>query len=159
MDFNSEYEFDAPPGDVFDALTTPETVAGCLPGCEALEPLGNDRYEAAMTIGVAAIKGRFRGTVAMRDMQRPDSFTLQVDGKGSTGFAKGEARIEIASSEAGSTVMVRSSAKVGGPIARVGQRLLVGTAKMVADRFFACLRRQVEGSRTDPDSPALRERP
>lgn len=159
MDFNSEYEFDAPPQDVFDALTTPETVAGCLPGCEALEPLGNDRYEAAMTIGVAAIKGRFRGTVAMRDMQRPDSFTLQVDGKGSTGFAKGEARIEIASSEAGSTVMVRSSAKVGGPIARVGQRLLVGTAKMVADRFFACLRRQVEGSRTDPDSPALRERP
>ncbi|MYB53267.1 MAG: carbon monoxide dehydrogenase subunit G [Acidobacteriia bacterium] len=146
MDFNSEYEFDAPPEDVFDALTSPETVAGCLPGCEALEPLGNDRYEAAMTIGVAAIKGRFRGTVAMRDMQRPDSFTLQVDGKGSTGFARGEARIEIASSEAGSTVMVRSSAKVGGPIARVGQRLLVGTAKMVADKFFACLGEQLEAA-------------
>ncbi|MYC65172.1 MAG: carbon monoxide dehydrogenase subunit G [Acidobacteriia bacterium] len=146
MDFNSEYEFDAPPEDVFDALTSPETVAVCLPGCEALEPLGNDRYEAAMTIGVAAIKGRFRGTVAMRDMQRPDSFTLQVDGKGSTGFARGEARIEIASSEAGSTVMVRSSAKVGGPIARVGQRLLVGTAKMVADKFFACLGEQLEAA-------------
>lgn len=150
MDFNSEYEFDARPEDVFDALTTPETVAGCLPGCEALEPLGNDRYEAALTIGVAAIKGRFRGTVAMCDLQRPDSFTLQVDGKGSTGFAKGEARIEIASSEAGSTVMVRSSAKVGGPIARVGQRLLVGTAKMVADKFFACLRKQVEAESAVP---------
>ncbi len=145
MDFNSEYEFDAPPEAVFDALTTPEAVAGCLPGCETLKPLGDDRYEAAMTIGVAAIKGRFRGTVAMRDMQRPDSFTLQVDGKGSTGFAKGEARIEIAPSAAGSTVVVQSSAKVGGPIARVGQRLLVGTAKMVADKFFACLRRQVDG--------------
>lgn len=148
MDFNSEYEFEAPPEAVFDALTTPETVAGCLPGCEALTPLGDDRYEAAMTIGVAAIKGKFRGTVAMRDMQRPDSFTLQVDGKGSTGFAKGEASIEIAPNGTGSTVAVQSSAKVGGPIARVGQRLLVGTAKMVADKFFACLRRQVEGEVT-----------
>ncbi|MDE0109204.1 MAG: carbon monoxide dehydrogenase subunit G [Bryobacterales bacterium] len=146
MDFNSEYEFDATPETVFDALTAPETVAGCLPGCEALKPLGDDRYEAAMTIGVAAIKGRFRGTVAMREMQRPNSFTLQVDGKGSTGFAKGEASIEITPNGTGSTVGVQSSAKVGGPIARVGQRLLVGTAKMVADKFFACLRKQVEGT-------------
>lgn len=144
MDFNSKYEFDAPPETVFDALTAPDTVAGCLPGCEALKPLGGDRYEAAMTIGVAAIKGKFRGTVTMRDMQRPSSFTLQVDGKGSTGFAKGEAKIEIGASGAGSTVEVQSSAKVGGPIARVGQRLLAGTAKMVADKFFACLRKQVE---------------
>lgn len=84
MDFNSKYEFDAAPEAVFDALTAPATVAGCLPGCEALRPLGGDRYEAAMTIGVAAIKGRFRGTVAMRELQRPNSFTLQVDGKGSS---------------------------------------------------------------------------
>ena len=145
MDFNSKYEFDASPETVFDALTAPEKVAGCLPGCETLKPLGDDRYEAAMTIGVAAIKGKFRGTVAMRDLRRPSSFTLQVEGKGSTGFANGEARIEIAASGAGSTVAVQSSAKVGGPIARVGQRLLAGTAKMVADKFFACLRRQVEG--------------
>lgn len=150
MDFNSEYEFDAPPEAVFDALTTPETVAGCLPGCEALEPLGDDRYEAAMTIGVAAIKGRFRGTVAMRDMRRPDSFTLQVDGKGSTGFAKGEARIEIAPSAGGTAVVVQSSAKVGGPIARVGQRLLMGTAKMVADKFFACLGEQIQAASDGP---------
>ena len=148
MDFNSEYEFDAPPEAVFDALTTPETVAGCQPGCEALTPLGDDRYEAAITIGVAAIKGRFRGTVAMPEMQRPDSFTLQVDGKGSTGFAKGEASIKIAPNGTASTVAVQSSAKVGGPIARVGQRLLAGTAKMVADKFFECLRRQVEGEVT-----------
>ena len=100
-----------------------------------------------MTIGVAAIKGRFRGTVAMRELQRPNSFTLQVDGKGSTGFAKGEARIEITPNGTGSTVAVQSSAKVGGPIARVGQRLLAGTAKMVADKFFACLRNQVESNK------------
>ena len=54
MEFNSEYEFDAPPEAVFDSLTTPETVAGCLPGCESLEPLGDDRYEAATPIVIAA---------------------------------------------------------------------------------------------------------
>ena len=149
MDFHSEYEFDAAPEAVFDALTDPQRVAGCLPGCEALTPAGDNRYEATMTIGVAAIKGKFSGTVEMRDLQRPTSFTLRVDGKGSTGFANGEARIEITPNGNGSTVAVQSSAKVGGAIARVGQRLLAGTAKMVADKFFACFGRLVEGAPSD----------
>ena len=48
MEFNSQYEFEASPAAVFDALTSAATVAGCLPGCDALKPLGDDRYEAAM---------------------------------------------------------------------------------------------------------------
>jgi carbon monoxide dehydrogenase subunit G len=34
---------------------------------------------------------------------------------------------------------VTASAEVGGLIARVGQRLVEGVAKMTMDRFFSCL--------------------
>ncbi len=146
MKFASQYTFDATPETVFDLMTDPETVAGCLPGCDELEPLGDNRYRAEMVVGIAAIKGRFRGTVALREMRRPNSYTLSVDGRGSAGFTRGEARIAIDAKDAGSTVRVEADARVGGPVARVGQRLLVGTAKMLADRFFACLRRKVEAS-------------
>ncbi len=145
MDFKGRYNFDASPDRVFDAMTNPRTVAACLPGCDALEPLGDNRYQATMMIGVAAIKGRFKGTVELRDLERPVSYTLRVAGKGTVGFAKGQARIEIGESGSSSSVAVIAKAQVGGPVARVGQRLLAGTTKMVADKFFACLRQKVEG--------------
>ena len=144
MELKGNYEFAAAPEQVFEALTSPVSVAGCLPGCDELEPLGEDRYQATMTLGIAAIKGRFRGTVAIREQDRPKSFLLQVEGKGTAGFAKGEARVEISATDTGSSVAVQAKARVGGPVARVGQRLLAGTAKMITDKFFACLRQQVD---------------
>lgn len=143
MNFKGKYNFDASPGDIFDAMTNPGTVAACLPGCDALEPLGDNRYQATMTIGVAAIKGRFKGTVELCDLDRPRSYTLRVSGKGSVGFARGQARIDIHEQGASSLVAVQAKAQVGGAVARVGQRLLAGTTKMVADKFFACLRTKV----------------
>ena len=148
MVFKSRYTFDAPPEPVFDAMTDPSIVAACLPGCDALEPLGNNRYQATMTIGVAAIKGRFKGTVELRDLNRPRSYTLRVSGKGTAGFARGQAQIEIQENGSSSSVGVNAKAQVGGPVARVGQRLLGGTTKMVADKFFACLRKKVEAAPT-----------
>ena len=152
MEFHSRYDVNATPESVFDALTRPESVASCLPGCESLEPLGDNRYQATMTIGIAAIKGRFKGTVELRDLERPASYAMQVNGRGSAGFATGEARVTIEEGDTASTISVQARAQVGGPVARVGQRLLAGTAKMIADKFFACLRKRIEVAQ-DAGSP------
>jgi len=37
-------------------------------------------------------------------------------------------------------VDVSATVQTGGPIARVGQRLIGAVAKMMMDRFFACLK-------------------
>ena len=144
MVFKSRHEFAAQPEAVFDAMTDPRVVAACLPGCDGLDPIGENRYEATMTVGVAAIKGRFRGTVELCDLHRPSSYALRVNGRGSIGFSKGEARIAIEAQGEGSLVSVEAKAQVGGAVARVGQRLLAGTAKTMADKFFASLRDHVE---------------
>ena len=144
MLFKSRHEFAAQPEAVFDAMTDPQVVAACLPGCDGLDPIGENRYEATMTVGIAAIKGRFRGTVELCDLQRPSSYALRVNGRGSIGFSKGEARIEIEAQGEGSLVSVEAKAQVGGAVARVGQRLLAGTAKTMADKFFASLRDHVK---------------
>ena len=149
MEFQHRYVFEAAREQVFDAMTDPDTVAACLPGCDALEPLGDNRYQATMTVGVAAVKGRFRGSVELRDLDRPASYTLKVDGRGGAGFARGEARIAIQDEGSSSLVEVHASAQVGGPVARVGQRLLAGTAKLIADKFFSCLRQKID-ARLEP---------
>ena len=141
MEVSATYTFDAPRQRVWDLLIDPRVIAGCLPGCETLEPAGGDTYRATLTIGVAAVTGRYEGTVRMTGKDEPAGYTLIVEGKGKPGFVNGSADIALAETGGGACtrVAVTGRAQVGGTIARVGQRLLGGVSKMMMDRFFACL--------------------
>ncbi|MEZ5398178.1 MAG: carbon monoxide dehydrogenase subunit G [Bryobacteraceae bacterium] len=139
MELTANYSFDASPERVFDLLTDPVVVASCLPGCERLEPVEGTKYRAVLSMGIASITGRYEGTVELLDLNRPASYRLAVDGKGAPGFVKGEGRIVLEADGPGTLVKVSGQAQVGGAIARVGQRLVAGAAKLAADRFFACI--------------------
>lgn len=139
MDLAGSYSFAGSPSAVWNLLVDPDVVASCLPGCERLEPLGDDRYRALLTLSVAAISGRFSGTVAMLDKQPPHSYRLSVEGTGKGGFVNGRAHVELVEQNGTTTVNVTGQAEVGGLIASVGQRLLSTVSKMMMDRFFACL--------------------
>ena len=147
MDVSATYTIDAPRERVWVALIDPTVVADCLPGCESLEPVGEDIYRAVLTMGVAAINGRFAGTVAIVDKQSPSRYRLVVDGSGTTGFAKGDADVTLTEQGDQTIVSVIGHAQVGGTVARVGQRLLGGVSKMLMDRFFACVARRAEAVR------------
>jgi len=146
LDLTASYTFAAPPATVWKLLIDPEVVASCLPGCERLEPIGEDRYRAALTLAVAAISGQYTGTVAILDQRPPYSYRLVVEGTGKPGFVKGEATVELVEQDGTTIVRVTGQAQVGGLIARVGQRLLGTVSKMTMDRFFACLQQKVQNS-------------
>jgi carbon monoxide dehydrogenase subunit G len=147
MQLSGRYLFDAPAGRVWTLLNDPAVIAGCLPGCDRLEPIGEDRYRANLTLTVAAISGSYTGTVAIVDKVEPEGYRLLVDGSGKAGFVKGEARVAIAAEDDGAqrtVVTVSGEGQVGGLMARVGQRLLGSVGQMMMDRFFACLREKAE---------------
>jgi hypothetical protein len=92
-----------------------------------------------MTIGVAAVSGSFTATIVLSEQVPPQSYRLSVDATGKPGFAKGSAMVVLSPTPSGTEIQVTASAEVGGLIARVGQRLVEGVAKMTMDRFFSCL--------------------
>jgi len=139
MDISSTYSFPATPPEVWKLLMDPDAIKSCLPGCRELRPIGDNRYHAEITIGVAAVSGSFTATVALSDQVPPQSYRLSVDATGKPGFAKGSALIVLSPTPPGTEIRVTASAEVGGLIARVGQRLVEGVAKMTMDRFFSCL--------------------
>jgi len=102
--------------------------------------------EGATAIGIAAITGRYQGTVRMTGKDEPAGYTLVVEGKGKPGFVNGSANVALAEADGGSrtSVAVTGKAQVGGTIARVGQRLLGGVSKMMMDRFCACLQERAK---------------
>jgi uncharacterized protein len=137
MKIEGSYSISAPRQAVWDAFLDPERLRQALPGCEKLEAAGPDEYRATMKVGVAAIKGTFEGKVKLTDKQPPDSYRMAVEGNGKPGFMKGDAVMTLADGEAGATsISYAADVQVGGLIAGVGQRMLGGVAKMMADQFF-----------------------
>ena len=121
----------------------PKAIAACIPGCEALEPDGVDRYRARITLGLAAITGTYDGTVAITEKVEPSSYRLAVEGQGRPGFVKGSAAITLRPEGDGTVVELTATVQTGGAIARLGQRLIGSAAKMMQDRFFACMQGKV----------------
>lgn len=135
----------APREQVWNFLDDPDRLAKCLPGCEKLEPDGVDRYKMSLKFGIAAISGKFAGTVALTEKKPPSSMRMQVDGKGAPGFMNGKARLTLVESSGGTEVSYEGEAHVGGLIASVGSRLVEATAKKIIQQFFECAQTQLAG--------------
>jgi uncharacterized protein len=136
MKLEGAYEVPAPRTKVWDAFQDPDQLRQAIPGCEKLEALGPDEYKATMKVGVGGVKGTFEGKVRLADKNPPDSYRMAVEGSGGPGFIRGDTVITLSDSGAGTRVSYTADVQVGGLIASVGQRMLGGVAKMMADKFF-----------------------
>jgi carbon monoxide dehydrogenase subunit G len=145
MKIEGAYDVPAPRAKVWDAFLNPEQIRQAIPGCEALEALGNDEYKATMKVGVAAVKGTFEGKVRIVDKNPPTSYRLQADGSGSPGFVRADTLITFSDAAGGTRVSYSADVQVGGLIAGVGQRMLGGVSKMMADQFFTRMSQLLQG--------------
>jgi carbon monoxide dehydrogenase subunit G len=121
---------------VFAALVDPEMLRRSIPGCESLVSAGSNEYAATLKIGLAGLKGTYKGKAAIRDPQPPDSLTLSVEGRGAPGFVRGSAAIVLTQEEDMTRVVCDADVQVGGVIAAVGSRLVEAAARKMADDFF-----------------------
>ena len=122
---------------VWEAFLDPAKLKKAIPGCEKLEAVAPDEYKATMKVGIGGVKGTFEGKVKITEKKPPESYKLAVEGTGGPGFVRGETVITLSDAEGGGTrVAYSADVQVGGLIASVGQRMLGGVAKMMADKFF-----------------------
>ncbi len=135
------------PSEVWALLNDPARLARCLPGCERLEPAGQDRYRAKVKFGLAAITGNYAGEVELAEKKPPKSLRLRVEGKGTPGFMKAEGRIELAEIRPGTEVKYEGEAQVGGLIASVGQRMIEAAAKKIIEQFFESAERELKAGK------------
>jgi hypothetical protein len=136
MKLEGTYEVPAPRKKVWEAFLDPKVLKKAIPGCEKLEAIGPDEYKATMKIGVGGVKGTFEGKVKLSDKQPPDSYKMSAEGSGGPGFIRSETQITLSEHDGGTRVTYTADVQVGGLIASVGQRMLGGVSKMMADKFF-----------------------
>ncbi len=139
MKITGSYQFDSTARDVWNVLTDPKELQRCIPGCEELKPQGQDEYHAVLTVGIGPIRGKYNAKILMKDQVPHQTYRLVVEGTGSSGFLNAEALISLVEQDGQTTVEVDGDSQAGGPIARVGQRMMGSVAKSMMDRFFGCL--------------------
>jgi carbon monoxide dehydrogenase subunit G len=143
----------APRDRVYQCLNDPAFLKECLPGCESMEATGPDQYRVTLTVGIAAVKGKYTGSVTLSEKEPPQRFKMKVEGKGTGGFMQGTGLLELSEDPQGTKVAYQGDVQVGGPIASVGQRLLDGAAKMMVGQFFTAVNTQLAALSSPPPSP------
>ena len=146
MKISGSSTLDAPVEKVWEAIQDPAVLARCLPGCESLAVIGDDRYAMSLTAGVAAIKGTYAGEVSLSDKVAPHSLTMRAAGSGAPGTIDADVKVQLApSADGGTDLSYDADASVGGAIGGVGQRMLVGVSRKMAGQFFTALDQDIAG--------------
>ncbi|MDW3180789.1 MULTISPECIES: CoxG family protein [unclassified Roseobacter] len=138
MELSDQITINAPKARVYEALNDPEILQQCIPGCEELIKHSDTELEAKVVLKVGPVKAKFKGDVVLDTAGAPDAFSLSGQGNGgAAGHAKGGADVTL-EEEAGVTILTYTAkADVSGKLAQLGSRLIQGTAKKLAAKFFA----------------------
>ncbi len=126
----------APRDRVYAVLTDPALLQRCIDGCEKMTQTGEDAYDVELKVGVAGMKGNYKGKVRLSAKLPPESLTLTFEGKGLPGFVRGAATLRFTEVDEGTEIMGEGDVTVGGLIAAVGSRLIEGAAKKMMADFF-----------------------
>ncbi|MFL9959622.1 carbon monoxide dehydrogenase subunit G [Paraburkholderia sediminicola] len=131
----------------WEALNDTEILRACIPGCESIDPDGENAYLVALSAAVGPVKARFKGRMQLTDIDAPNAYNIVFEGQGgAAGFAKGNARVMLeADGDTATKLTYTASAQVGGKLAQIGSRLVDGAARKIAGEFFKRFGAQVAG--------------
>ena len=142
----------ASPEAVFAVLLDPAALARVIPGCHALETIGEHRYRADVTVGVGLVRARYAAEIELSELDPPRSLRLAGSGLSSLGAARGSGRVTLEPTEGGTRLSYDYRAEVSGKVAAVGGRMLEGAAKIVLAELFEQLGQQAGGGTVRPRS-------
>ena len=85
--------------------------------------------------------------MTLNDLDPPNGYRIVGEGEGGVaGFAKGAADVKLTDKDGGTLLSYNVEAQIGGKLAQLGQRLINGAAKKMADEFFQKFAAAVGGS-------------
>ncbi|MGZ6007890.1 MAG: CoxG family protein [Rhizomicrobium sp.] len=152
MDFTGRYVIAAAPQKVWEGLNDPTILKTCIPGCEQLDKTSPTDFVATARLKIGPLSATFKGKVSLSELDPPHRCRLSGEGQGGVaGFAKGDAEVVLTPEGSGTVLSYTAKASVGGKLAQIGQRLIDGAAKQIADDFFKRFAATLELPTLSPD--------
>jgi carbon monoxide dehydrogenase subunit G len=142
----------AAPEQVLAHLFDARVMTSCLPGCESIEALSDDRYRAVVAIALAGVKARFDLEVEItgRDAHGISAVTRGEEG-GNASTLQATSDVRLTPIAEGTQVDYHSDVSVTGRLGRFALGMMKKKAQSVGDEFATNL--QARLSEHAPASP------
>jgi carbon monoxide dehydrogenase subunit G len=138
MEFVGEYRFNASAMDVWLALNDTEVLKRTIPGCDAMQRITDTDYAGHLKVDLGLFKAGFTGTITLSELDPPTSYRISVEAHGAiAGSAAGSAKVRLVDHPDGAVLHYQAETAIGGRLAKLGIKLVHGTATRYADKFFA----------------------
>jgi carbon monoxide dehydrogenase subunit G len=147
MELTETYTLPVPQQKAWEALNDTEILRASIPGCDSIEPDGENAYAVALSASVGPVKARFKGRMELTDIDAPHTYTIVFEGQGgAAGFGKGQTHVKLEPEGDDATKLTyTATAQVGGKLAQIGSRLVDGAARKLAGEFFRRFGEQLTG--------------
>ncbi len=145
MEITGEYQIDSGRQAVWQALNDAEMLQQCIPGCESLEKVSETEFNALVVAAIGPVRARFKTKLSLKDLKPPESYRLVGESKGGVaGFGRGSASVFLEEKDGGTLLRYEADFKVGGKLAQVGSRLVLGATRKMADEFFGAFSKALD---------------
>ncbi len=144
MKITGEHRFVGPRTLLYEMLLDPEVLAATLPGVESFEEVAPDTYESSMKVGIATVRGTYQGRVEVLERVPEESFRLRIEGSGRPGGGGADARIQLEESGAETIMHFQADVRARGTIARLGNRLMGGAARLLVGQFCKAIEQRIK---------------
>lgn len=156
MDMQASRQLGVTQQQAWDALNDPEVLKTCIPGCDRVEATGDNQYAVGMALKIGPVSAKFSGKITLSEIVAPSSYTISFEGQGGpAGHGKGNAQVKLTPNDAGCDLAYTVHAQVGGKVAQLGQRLIDGAAKGMAEDFFKRFDEEMQRRYPAAAAPAL----
>jgi len=144
MEMSGEQLIPATQSQTWDALNDPEILKACVPGCESITKTAENEYLVLMTARIGPVSAKFKGKLALSDLDPPNSYSIAFEGQGGVaGFGKGGAKVQLLPEAGNTKLSYQVKANVGGKLAQIGSRLVDAAAKKLSEEFFTAFNAKV----------------
>jgi uncharacterized protein len=147
MIIESGFTVQAKTEDVWNYLLDTKSLAGCLPGCEEVEYLGDDVYRAVAAVQIAFMKLKFNLNVKITEMTAPVELVSQIDGKplSLVGQLKMKAKMNLTEvSENETQINYHMDMSLAGRLGSLGQSAFRSKATEMGAEFAENIKKALE---------------
>jgi hypothetical protein len=125
---------------LWDLLVDVPRVARCIPGADAIEPLGENRYRGVLRVQVGPVRLALGGTLTLEDQDRhawQAALRAEASDRDAGGGVRARMTARLAPVESGTELVVETDLAVLGKIGEFGQPLIKRKAEGLMQAFAA----------------------
>ena len=147
IEIQEKFEIEAPTDRVWQFISTPELVVGCLPGASLAEVVDERNFLGRVKIKLGAVTAAYKGKIHFEDVDA-ERYLLVMMGEGkdpSGGTAKARITVQLSELESGATEMsTEATIDLTGKVMQVGAGMIKGVSHQLFQKFAKTAKERLE---------------